>query len=61
MAKEKQNEAIMILVLYWHIVLRVEINRETKEITHILDDVAGSKMDDSVKGGIKWERRYRLM
>lgn len=44
-----------------HAVLRVEINRETKEITHILDDASGFKVDDNVKGEILWERRYRLM
>ncbi len=44
-----------------HTVLRVEINRETKEITHILDDAEGFKIDDNVRGEITWERRYRLM
>lgn len=44
-----------------HSVVRVEINRETKEITHILDDAAGFRVDDNVKGEILWERRYRLM
>lgn len=44
-----------------HTVLRVEINRETKEITHILDNSTGFKIDDKVKGEIYWERRYRLM
>jgi misacylated tRNA(Ala) deacylase len=42
-------------------VLRVEINRETKEITHVVDDAAGLKPGDTVKGTITWERRYRLM
>ena len=42
-------------------VLRVEINRETKEISHIVDDPAGLTEGDSVKGAITWERRYRLM
>ncbi len=42
-------------------VLRVEINRETKEITHILEDAAGLEPNDAVKGEINWERRYRLM
>jgi misacylated tRNA(Ala) deacylase len=42
-------------------VLRVEINRETKEITHILEDASGLSADDTVKGLIDWERRYRLM
>ncbi len=44
-----------------HAVLRVEINRETKEITHIIDDAAGLKPGDTVKGSITWDRRYRLM
>jgi misacylated tRNA(Ala) deacylase len=44
-----------------HMVLRVEINRETKEITHVLDDAAGLKPDDNVQGAITWERRHRLM
>jgi misacylated tRNA(Ala) deacylase len=42
-------------------VLRVEINRETKEISHIVDDASGLKAGDSVKGSITWDRRYRLM
>jgi len=42
-------------------VLRVEINRETKEITHVLDDATAFKSGDTVKGAITWERRYRLM
>jgi misacylated tRNA(Ala) deacylase len=42
-------------------VLRVEINRETKEITHILEDASGLSAGDTVKGTIDWERRYRLM
>jgi misacylated tRNA(Ala) deacylase len=44
-----------------HMILRVEINRETKEITHILDDVTGISSGDKVKGVLDWERRYRLM
>ncbi len=44
-----------------HAVLRVEIDRETKEITHIVDDATGLKPDDTVKGMITWERRYNLM
>lgn len=44
-----------------HAVLRVEIDRETKEITHVVDDAAGLKPGDTVKGVITWERRYRLM
>ena len=42
-------------------VLRVEINRETKEITHVLDDATAFKSGDTVKGAITWERRYKLM
>ena len=42
-------------------VLRVEINRETKEITHVLDDTSGLKAGDVVKGEVNWERRYALM
>src|SRR3990170_1263961 len=42
-------------------VLRVEIDRETKEITHILEDVSGLKAGDLVKGEVNWERRYMLM
>jgi len=44
-----------------HRVLRVEINRETKEITHVLDDASGLSLGDTVKGILDWERRYRLM
>jgi misacylated tRNA(Ala) deacylase len=44
-----------------HVVIRVEINRETKEITHVVDDATGLKTGDAVKGAITWERRYRLM
>ena len=44
-----------------HEVLRVEINRETKEITHVLDDAGGLSAGDTVKGVLNWERRYRLM
>lgn len=50
-----QNDSVQ------HTVSRVEINRETKEITHILDDTKGFEIDDNVKGEILWERRYRLM
>ena len=42
-------------------VLRVEINRENKEITHVLDDASSLKPGDTVNGTIDWERRYRLM
>ena len=42
-------------------VVRVEINRETKEITHVLETEADLKQGDVVKGVIDWDRRYRLM
>ena len=42
-------------------VLRVEINRETKEIAHVLEDTSGLKAGDVVKGEVNWERRYALM
>lgn len=42
-------------------VLRVEIDRATKEIMHVLDDASGLKAGDSVKGELNWERRFRLM
>jgi len=44
-------------------VVRVEINRETKEITHVLEEnvAADMKEGDSVKGVLDWDRRYRLM
>jgi len=41
--------------------LRVEINRETKEIIQVLDDAKGLSQGDIVKGVLDWERRYRLM
>ncbi len=44
-----------------HRVLRVEIDRGTKEITHFLDDAEGLRVGDAVKGVLDWERRYRLM
>jgi len=44
-----------------HRVLRVEINRETKEITHVLDAAGGLNIGDVVKGTLDWERRHRLM
>ena len=44
-----------------HNVVKVEINRETKEITHVLDDATGLTQGDTVKGAVDWERRYRLM
>lgn len=44
-----------------HAVVHVEINRENKEITHVVEDAADLKPDDTVKGVINWERRFRLM
>jgi misacylated tRNA(Ala) deacylase len=44
-----------------HMILRVEINRETKEITHVLDDASGLSSGDAVKGVLDLERRYKLM
>jgi misacylated tRNA(Ala) deacylase len=44
-----------------HMILRVEINRETKEITHVLEDASGLSSGDTVKGVLDWERRYSLM
>jgi misacylated tRNA(Ala) deacylase len=44
-----------------HAVLRVEVNRETKEINHIVDDASSWQAGDIVKGSITWDRRYRLM
>jgi misacylated tRNA(Ala) deacylase len=42
-------------------VLKVEIDRETKEITHFLNGAEGFGVGDAVKGVLCWERRYRLM
>lgn len=44
-----------------HSVLRVEIHRETKEITHVLEDASNLSLGDVVKGMLNWERRHRLM
>ena len=44
-----------------HAVLRVEIDRQTKEITHVVEDAYGLKSSNPVKGMITWERRYNLM
>ena len=44
-----------------HEVVKVEINRETKEIIHTLEAEADLKQGDLVKGVLDWERRYRLM
>jgi misacylated tRNA(Ala) deacylase len=43
-------------------VLKVEINKETKQITHTLEDVANDlDKGDIVKGFLDWGRRYKLM
>jgi misacylated tRNA(Ala) deacylase len=44
-----------------HRVTRVEINRETKEITHFLTEEPKFNKGDHVKGILDWERRHRLM
>jgi len=42
-------------------VMRVEINKETKEIIHMLEEEADLNQGDLVKGVLDWERRYKLM
>jgi len=43
-------------------VLKVEIDKETKQITHTLEDVANDlEQGDIVKGFLDWDRRYKLM
>jgi misacylated tRNA(Ala) deacylase len=42
-------------------VVRVEINKETKEIIHILEEGADLNQGDLVKGILDWERRFKLM
>jgi misacylated tRNA(Ala) deacylase len=44
-----------------HEVLRVEINRETREIAHFLKEKTAFKTSSAVEGMIDWDRRYRLM
>ncbi|MCW4045739.1 MAG: alanyl-tRNA editing protein [Candidatus Bathyarchaeota archaeon] len=44
-----------------HEVLQVQINRETREITHVLGDVSGLGSGDVVNGVLDWGRRHRLM
>lgn len=41
-------------------VIKVEINKETKEIIHMLEEV-NLHQGDLIKGILDWERRYRLM
>jgi len=43
-------------------VVRAEINKETKEIIHLLEERGTDlKLGDTLKGSVDWERRYRLM
>lgn len=42
-------------------VVKVEINKETKEIIHILEKEVDLNQGDLVKGILDWERRHRLM
>jgi len=43
-------------------VVRVEIDRMTKVVSHMIDgDVSGLGQGDAVKGMIDWDRRYALM
>jgi misacylated tRNA(Ala) deacylase len=42
-------------------VVGAEVDRETKEIVHLLDEEADLNQGDLVKGILDWERRYRLM
>jgi len=42
-------------------VVRVEINKETKEIIHTLEEKTDLNQGDLVKGILDWERRYKLM
>jgi len=42
-------------------VMNVEINKETKEIIHVLEEEADLNRGDLLKGILEWERRYRLM
>jgi misacylated tRNA(Ala) deacylase len=42
-------------------VVKVEINKETKEIIHTLEKEVDLNQGDLVKGILDWERRHRLM
>ena len=42
-------------------VVKVEINKETKEIVHTLEQEVNLNQGDLVKGILDWERRHRLM
>lgn len=42
-------------------VVKVEINKETGEIIHVLEHESNLKRGDVVKGTLDWPRRYKLM
>jgi misacylated tRNA(Ala) deacylase len=42
-------------------VVKVEINKETKEIIHTIEEEVDLNQGDLVKGILDWERRHRLM
>lgn len=42
-------------------VVKVEINKETKDIIHTLEEKADLNQGGLVKGILDWERRYKLM
>lgn len=42
-------------------VVKVEIDEETKDIIHMLEEEADLNEGDLIKGTVDWERRYRLM
>lgn len=44
-----------------HKVMGAEIEKETKEIVHLLEEDTELKQGDLIKGTLDWERRYRLM
>jgi misacylated tRNA(Ala) deacylase len=44
-----------------HKIVLVEISKDTKEITHVLETAAELKQGEIIRGEIDWERRYRLM
>lgn len=44
-----------------HKVVGAEIDKETKEIVHLLEGDTNLEQGDFVKGTLDWERRYRLM
>ena len=44
-----------------HKVIGAEIEKETKEIVHLLEEDIELKQGDLIKGTLDWKRRYRLM